>query len=37
LSLVTTYALFTLKEHKWLTRAVAVVNGKVMRVPETAR
>jgi cellulose synthase/poly-beta-1,6-N-acetylglucosamine synthase-like glycosyltransferase len=37
MSLVKTYALFTLKEHKWLTRAVAVVNGKVARVPETAR
>src|SRR5215207_3266295 len=37
MSLVKTYALFTLKEHKWLTRAVAVVNGKVMRVRETAQ
>lgn len=36
MSLVKTYSLFTLKEHKWLTRAVAVVNGEVTRVPETA-
>jgi hyaluronan synthase len=32
MSLIKTYALFTLNEHKWLTRAVAVVNGKVTRV-----
>ena len=37
MSLVKTYALFTLKEHKWLTRAVAVVNGKVVRVAEGAQ
>jgi hyaluronan synthase len=35
MSLVKAYALFTLKEHKWLTRAVAVVNGEVVRVAET--
>jgi hyaluronan synthase len=35
MSLVKTYALLTLKEHKWLTRAVAVVNGKVVRVSQT--
>lgn len=32
MSLVKTYSLFTLTQHKWLTRAVAVVNGKVSRV-----
>jgi hyaluronan synthase len=32
MSLVKTYALCTLTQHKWLTRAVAVVNGKVQRV-----
>ena len=34
MSLIKTYALFTLTEHKWLTRAVAVVNGEVVRVRE---
>jgi cellulose synthase/poly-beta-1,6-N-acetylglucosamine synthase-like glycosyltransferase len=37
MSLVKTYALLTLKEHKWLTRAVEVVNGKVVRVSEITR
>jgi hyaluronan synthase len=32
MSLVKAYALFTINEHKWLTRAVAVVDGKVERV-----
>lgn len=32
MSLVKAYALFTINEHKWLTRPVAVVNGKVERV-----
>ena len=32
MSLVKTYALCTLTQHKWLTRAVAVVNGQVTRV-----
>lgn len=34
MSLVKGYALFTIREHKWLTRAVAVVDGKVQRVSE---
>ena len=34
MSLVKAYALFTITEHKWLTRAVAVVNGQVTRVTE---
>jgi hyaluronan synthase len=34
MSLVKGYALFTINEHKWLTRAVAVVDGKVARVSE---
>ena len=37
MSLIKTYALCTLTQHKWLTRAVAVVNGKVERVSETAQ
>jgi hyaluronan synthase len=37
MSLVKTYALFTLTQHKWLTRAVAVVNGRVTRVEEAAQ
>jgi cellulose synthase/poly-beta-1,6-N-acetylglucosamine synthase-like glycosyltransferase len=37
MSLVKAYALFTINEHKWLTRAVAVVNGKVVRVGEVAQ
>jgi cellulose synthase/poly-beta-1,6-N-acetylglucosamine synthase-like glycosyltransferase len=32
MSLVKAYALFTINEHKWLTRPVAVVDGKVERV-----
>ena len=36
MSLVKTYSLFTLTQHKWLTRAVAVVNGKVSRVGDAA-
>ena len=34
LSLVRLYTLCTLTQHKWLTRAVAVVNGQVTRVEE---
>ncbi len=37
MSLVKGYALFTIREHKWLTRAVAVVNGEVQRVSEAAQ
>ncbi len=37
MSLVKTYALCTLTQHKWLTRAVAVVNGQVTRVGEAAQ
>jgi cellulose synthase/poly-beta-1,6-N-acetylglucosamine synthase-like glycosyltransferase len=37
MSLVKTYALFTLNEHKWLTRAVALVDGEVQRVSEAAQ
>ncbi len=37
MSLVRAYALFTINEHKWLTRAVAVVDGKVVRVGEMAQ
>ncbi len=37
MSLVKAYALFTINEHNWLTRAVAVVNGKVARVGEAAQ
>jgi hyaluronan synthase len=37
MSLVKAYALCTLNEHKWLTRAVAVVHGEVRRVSETAQ
>jgi hyaluronan synthase len=37
MSLVKAYALFTITEHKWLTRAVAVVDGKVARVSEAAQ
>lgn len=32
MSLVKAYALFTINEHKWLTRPVAVIDGKVERV-----
>jgi cellulose synthase/poly-beta-1,6-N-acetylglucosamine synthase-like glycosyltransferase len=34
MSLVKAYALFTINEHKWLTRPVALVNGKVERVDQ---
>ena len=34
MSLLKAYALFSINEHKWLTRAVAVVDGKVARVSE---
>jgi hyaluronan synthase len=37
MSLIKLYALFTINEHKWLTRAVAVVDGKVERVSEAAQ
>ena len=37
MSLVKAYALLTINEHKWLTRAVAVVNGEVSRVSESAQ
>lgn len=37
MSLIKGYALFTINEHKWLTRAVAVVDGKVERVSEAAQ
>jgi len=37
MSLIKAYALFTINEHKWLTRAVAVVDGKVVRVSEAAQ
>jgi hyaluronan synthase len=37
MSLVKAYALFTINEHKWLTRAVAVVDGEVMRVSEASQ
>ena len=37
MSLVKAYALFTINEHKWLTRAVAMVDGEVVRVVETAQ
>jgi hyaluronan synthase len=36
MSLVKAYALCTINEHKWLTRAVAVVNGEVRRVAPSA-
>jgi len=35
MSLVKAYSLFTIRQHKWLTRAVAVVNGEVRRVSES--
>jgi cellulose synthase/poly-beta-1,6-N-acetylglucosamine synthase-like glycosyltransferase len=35
MSLVKAYSLFTIRQHKWLTRAVAVVNGEVQRVSES--
>lgn len=37
MSLVKAYALLTLTQHKWLTRAVAVVDGHVARVEEAAQ
>jgi hyaluronan synthase len=37
MSLVKAYALFTINEHKWLTRPVALVNGKVERVNQAAQ
>lgn len=37
MSLIKAYALFTINEHKWLTRAVAVVDGQVTRVSEAAQ
>ena len=36
MSFVKGYALFTITEHKWLTRPVAVVNGEVQRVKSGA-
>lgn len=37
MSLIKGYALFTINQHKWLTRAVAVVNGQVSRISEAAQ
>ena len=37
MSVVKAYALYTITEHKWLTRSVAVVNGKVTRVGKMAQ
>ena len=37
MSLVKAYSLFTIGEHKWLTRAVAVVDGEVQRVSEAVQ
>jgi cellulose synthase/poly-beta-1,6-N-acetylglucosamine synthase-like glycosyltransferase len=37
MSLVKAYALFTINEHKWLTRAVAMVDGKAARVSEAVQ
>lgn len=34
MSLIKGYALFTINEHKWLTRPVAIVDGKAERVSE---
>jgi cellulose synthase/poly-beta-1,6-N-acetylglucosamine synthase-like glycosyltransferase len=34
MSLVKAYALFTINEHKWLTRAVAMVDGKATRLSD---
>jgi hypothetical protein len=36
MSLVKAYALLTINEHKWLTRAVAVVDGEVTRLEHTS-
>jgi hypothetical protein len=37
MSLVKAYALFMINEHKWLTRAVAMVDGKAARVSEAVQ
>jgi hyaluronan synthase len=37
MSLVKAYALLTINEHKWLTRAVAMVDGKATRLSEAAQ
>ena len=37
MSLIKAYALFTINEHKWLTRAVAMVNNQATRVSEAAQ
>ncbi|MBK9712120.1 MAG: glycosyltransferase [Kouleothrix sp.] len=37
MSLVKAYALLTINQHKWLTRAVAMVNGEAARVTEAAQ
>jgi len=37
MSLVKAYSLFTINEHKWLTRAVAMVDGKAARVSEAVQ
>ncbi|HEX5690633.1 MAG TPA: glycosyltransferase, partial [Roseiflexaceae bacterium] len=37
MSLVKAYSLFTINEHKWLTRAVAMVDGKAARVSEASQ
>ena len=37
MSLVKAYALLTINQHKWLTRAVAMVNGQAARVTEAAQ
>ncbi|MCL5996362.1 MAG: glycosyltransferase [Chloroflexi bacterium] len=37
MSLVKAYALFTINEHKWLTRDVQMVNNQAARVGETAQ
>ncbi len=36
MSFVKIYALLTLKQHQWLTRDVAIVNGKIRRVSSAA-
>jgi hyaluronan synthase len=37
MSLVKAYALFTINQHKWLTRPVAMVDGKATRVTEASQ
>ncbi|HZG69660.1 MAG TPA: glycosyltransferase [Herpetosiphonaceae bacterium] len=37
MSLVKAYALFTINQHKWLTRPVAMVDGKAARVNEASQ